>query len=496
METRQVSVALAPGRTIVEIEDTVDGWTEEVAVESDGRSVVDGIPIERLLLADEIPVDDDAARFWRREVGSHLDAAISTIDRAVLLSDWVGERTFGRRNAEGSRKWRERPEPLVSADGREILASIDSGASFNCLSLANLYYEVGRTEGLTVRRVDLTLRHLAPYEAHAVVEVWSPERQKWVVVDPTYSTRYDVDGHPASALDLHRAVTEGRFAEITVVRTADAPGDDPWVCHINPLLLFRHLYLRLSERHRPYLSLADSATPVAPIARQAFAYTDSDAAFLVRGDAPAPQLPIRIGSSNERLVFQVLGGRLYVCLHDGLFVHGRFRVRSTAGAPPVFTPEIRPHDPSDRTLCSDDELLSVRAFADADGDSTPDGWVVSGLPKRVELGPRGELIVETGNAECEFAAEVPAESPTPIVAFVTMRVERGRVAVSLHPDERCRLWIEPGPMATVSPYLGHTRRRSPDLRVVMAPGTRCVIEAVAVRRALTLAELGVSRSTS
>jgi hypothetical protein len=489
METRQLTVSLVPGRTVVEIQDTVDGWSERVVVESDGSSVVDGVPIKRLVLASDQPIDGESARFWSQEVGSVLSTANSTIERADLLSDWIGRRTYGRRAAEGSQKGKVRPDPIVSADGREILASIDQGTSFNCLSLANLYYDVGRASGLNVRRVDLTLRHLAPYEAHAVVEVWCPEQENWILLDPTYTLRYEVDGHAANALDLHRAVVEGRFEAIRVLRAADAPGADPWTCDVNPVLLFRYLYLRLPPGQPPYLSLTDPATPVAPIARQAFAYTDSEAAFAVRGDASSPDLPIRLGSSRGRIVYQVLGGKLYVCLNDGLFVYGRFRARATEGLSVAFTPEVQPHDLADSALCAEGELFSARGFADTDGDSMPDGWVVSGFPKLVERGPDGELIVETGNTECEFAAEVAAQSPTPIIASIKMQVERGRVSVSLRKDERCRLWVDPGPMATVSPYVGHTRRRAPDVRLVFEPGTRCVVESVSVRRALTLAEL-------
>lgn len=483
MRTRQVGVRLEPGTTTVEIRDAADGWTERVEVESDGRTVVAGIPeAETRVTVGPLDRADDRPYFVKAT--DEVPLSGSTLDRATALCLWVGARAY----ADGApRLARPGDEPVTGPDGRTVLERIETGGAFNCLSLATVFVDAARSRGLLARRVALAVRDNSPYEGHAVGEVWSPELGKWFVVDPTYGLTYTLNGRPADALELHDAVASGRTSAIRVVRDPGAEALDPWEAEINPLHYFRNVY-RLLDDEGPWLRYAGPGAPPALVSRAGYVQTDSPALFALDPGLDE-EVPERIGRVEGRIVYQAVGGVLYVCLADGLYAPGRFFARATRGASVAYTPEVAAYDPDDADLLAPEELAPNPTFADADRDDVPDGWAVESGSARFAWTGDGALVVEAGAEGCALASGLPAAEGLAIAATIRARVDRGAARFAVRdrePDDYAT--IAPGPLADTSPILMRPSAKRLGLRLALEPNTRCLLERVSVRRERLLDE--------
>ncbi len=483
MATRQVGVRLRPGVTSVEIRDAVDGWTERVDVESDGRTVTAGIPETRLrLVVGEAEAGGDRAFFTA--VTDGVAASGATLDRAYALCLWVGRRAYvdgvPRRDTMATKA----DEPATAPDGRDVLARIDSGYQVGCLSLATVFVDAARARGIAARRVDLAVRDGSPYEGHSVAEIRSTELEKWVLVDPTYGVYYTVDGVPSDALEVQAAVFGGR-GTLAVVRQEGAQALDPWESVVDPLLYFRNVYHIFADG--TWVRYAGPGTPPAIVAR--YAQTDS-AALLDLPPGFDAEVPARVGRVRGRLVYQALDGTLYVCLDEGRFEPRRFFVRATPGAHVTFTQEVAGYDPSDATLFAPEELAPNPTLADADGDGTPDEWTVECGAPRFEWTGDGALVVESGDEPCLLSCEAPLASKIPIAATLRVRVDRGHVAFYVrdsHPADRVE--IGAGHSGAFSPILLQVNRRRARPRIELTPRTRCLISGMSIRRERRLADV-------
>jgi hypothetical protein len=488
LETRQFSVPLVEGTTLVEVRDEQAGWVERVWVESDGRAATGGIPVEEHHPGLEPSLDEARAAYFRSEVGDGVSPEAPPLERAAALRDWVARRAYAREPGKRRRAGRRsrRAEPLQSMDGREVLADIDRGGKFNCQSVATVLHDAARAFGLQARRCDLSIRHLSPYEGHSIVEVWA-EGPGWVVMDPMFNCHFEVDGEPAGALELHNAVVARRFSAVRLVREPNAAGPDPRAYATNPLLFYRNVYLILPGGRR--LTRVDERTPPAPVTVPNLLQTESDEAFLVKDD-PLGAVEVRRGSAHGRIAYQAVAGTLYVCVAEDVFRPADLQARTARGLDIAFTPESPPLDPDDPLLFAPGELATNGALADANGDGAPEGWTVKGAPTFTrEAG--GALAIEAGAKRCELVMRADLAPGTPVAAFARMRVERGRATLGLrNRREGDAVTVEPGPKALVGTRVLATRRPRISIRVTLDPGSRCVLEQVSLRRALKLGDWG------
>lgn len=481
METRQIAVPLHSGVLAIEIHDRQKGWTERVLVESDGLRVVRGIPVKEFSAGPEPDLDPERAAYFESRIGPLPGR--TTLERATQLAHWVAGKAYRRTLVK-----RERPKrrPVLDGDGRVVLASIEGGDEFNCLSLATIYADAARAIGLRVRRIDLSVRFGSPYEGHSIVEVWSGLHGKWIVVDPTFCTTYEIDGVPASAIELHRVVERRQFDRISVVRAADAPGADPWTYPINPLLFFQTVLLKVDGH--PWVVPTDPSPPVGPVGRGGFLQVSSSDP-LSPTNADATTVSARVGRIGDRIAFQDLNGVLYVCLGDDLFSYGRFEVRVSLGSSHSFTPEIVPHDTTDDALCLGDDLIENERLVDEDGDRLPDGWEIDGVPARVETSASGGVTIESADLECELFLRIPKGVGVPLAAAARLRVDTGDVAFGLRKRRfHDGVLVGPTPPTTVSPILLAPQNHRARLRFIVAPHTRCEIDWVSLRRVRRLGE--------
>jgi hypothetical protein len=142
----------------------------------------------------EDPKGDKPARL-RKEY--QLDAVIGKggeMDQLLRLSQWAYDRfpVFGG--------------PTVKTENAmEILAAAAQGHTFYCAHFAYVFCAAATALGwvarpLSVRRSEETY-HLSN---HNIVELWSKERKKWILFEPTYGGSVAIDGEPVSAFEAAR----------------------------------------------------------------------------------------------------------------------------------------------------------------------------------------------------------------------------------------------------------------------------------------------------
>src|SRR5262249_39319581 len=102
---------------------------------------------------------------------------------------------------------------LSTRKPREAYEQMKTGQPVLCGNLAEIYVALCEAMGLTARAVGLTVavqNGLFGADTHAAAEVWIPEMGGWIYQDPTFNCYWQIDGKPASAMQLHDAVMERR----------------------------------------------------------------------------------------------------------------------------------------------------------------------------------------------------------------------------------------------------------------------------------------------
>jgi len=131
-------------------------------------------------------------------------------DLFLRLCDWV------------NRQWpRSVPDPYPLCNAIDILHDIRTGKTGGfCGQYAYVLADVLKSLGFfSVRYVELWGRG---QESHFVIEVWSDQFEKWVILDPDHNLYYELAGKniPANAYEVHAALFSGSPVG---ARSASAP---------------------------------------------------------------------------------------------------------------------------------------------------------------------------------------------------------------------------------------------------------------------------------
>lgn len=134
------------------------------------------------------------AQLSQRENLAHLAAeARDEFDLMLRLKEWVAMQ-FPHST----------PDPYPPWDAIAVLDWIRAGLTGGyCAQFAQVYLQALASFGLLGRYVELGSRD-NPY-AHYVMEAWSNQFDKWVVMDVDYNMHFERDGVPMSALEVHDA---------------------------------------------------------------------------------------------------------------------------------------------------------------------------------------------------------------------------------------------------------------------------------------------------
>ncbi len=179
----------------------------------------------------------------------NLDAVVlpgrSEFENILAMKDWVAA------------QWpHSTPDPYPPWDAITILDWIRGGVTGGfCGQYSQVLLQALAAFGYQSRYIEIGSVD-NPW-AHFVVEVWSNDYNKWVVMDADYNVHFMRDGIPLSAIDLHEALVRDRTSEITAVLgpTRDGHGDpDTWPQRT--IELYYYLRLILKGDH-----LSDEITP-------------------------------------------------------------------------------------------------------------------------------------------------------------------------------------------------------------------------------------------
>lgn len=137
------------------------------------------------------------------DFASTMAAGGSEMEQFARLRDWVHSQWLG---------WQSDKYPYCpSWDPLEILHVTKNNLGFGmCTHYAAVFVGAAASLGYTAREIIV--------DHHCLVEIWSEERQKWILQDPgparEYDAHYTLDGEPINGLELHRALAQGRAKEV------------------------------------------------------------------------------------------------------------------------------------------------------------------------------------------------------------------------------------------------------------------------------------------
>lgn len=148
----------------------------------------------------------------REQLDAVVDGAASEFEVMVRLRDWTAAQ-FPHTVPVWLPPW----DALIVLDA--IRAGITGGY---CGHYSQVLLQSLASLGITARYVEIGPTDL-PYN-HFLVEAWSSDFEKWVVLDPTFVVHYERDGVPLSALEIHDALVGGDVDAVTVVQGPDTAG--------------------------------------------------------------------------------------------------------------------------------------------------------------------------------------------------------------------------------------------------------------------------------
>jgi hypothetical protein len=321
-------IALPEGETVITITDP-RSESEQLAslvIERDGETIT-GIPQVQRQIAARARLSAADAAFFRRELSGVVSPSDTLWQRALRIRDWLAH-TQHRTALPG----------LATRVPREAYERMKQGEPVLCGNLAEIYVALCEAVGLNARAVGMSLMVRNGFlgnDTHAAAEVWIPELGGWIYQDPTFNCYWEIDGKPASALQLHNALIDGR----EIKPAPESPGVESALrdYYVNPRLFFRHIsyeykaggaLLYYTDAHLEPLNLRDKN----------WIQTDSKAA-IERLDTDGNTIVERQGEVAPGIFVQLIGNDLFV--RDRREQDRGIRVRSSSGAVQVCAYEHR-----------------------------------------------------------------------------------------------------------------------------------------------------------
>ncbi|MFD1674367.1 transglutaminase-like domain-containing protein [Alicyclobacillus fodiniaquatilis] len=154
--------------------------------------------------------------YVRRETG--LQEVLSSIEsewnQILKMMDWVN-------NLSAHQGINEAPD----LGALQLLQGVQAGTvTFRCVEFAHMFQHILSAYGIPARVIGVRRpdSHIGLGKGHVVVDVWSNDFQKWIVLDPQLNTFYtDHKGTPLSVFELHDRVRAGMFDDIIMSRGSE-----------------------------------------------------------------------------------------------------------------------------------------------------------------------------------------------------------------------------------------------------------------------------------
>ena len=311
-------VAIPEGETTITItsRDPTAQQLGQLKLERRGELIA-GVPVvERRIAPRERLTLDDAA-FLRKEIGAAISSSDSPWQKVNKIRAWLAQ-VHHRLGMPG----------LSTRKPREAYEQMKTGQPVLCGNLAEIYVALCEALGLTARVVGLSVavqKGLFGVDTHAGAEVWIPEMGGWMYQDPTFNCYWQIDGKPASAMQLHDAVMENRAVEF-------APHDKQTEQRLKDYYLDVRLYFRqISYEYKPggaVLYFADPRLEPLNLRDKNWIHTDSRE-DIQRLDTNEVLVVERRAEISPGVFVQLVGNDLFV--RDRRERSPGIRVRSSSG---------------------------------------------------------------------------------------------------------------------------------------------------------------------
>ena len=311
-------VSLPEGPTIITITDPrLDNQQlARLVVERHGNSFT-GLPESQKQIAARPDLSLEDATFFRHELAGIIYPSDSTWQRAIRIRNWLA-----------TRRYRTALPGLATRAPREAYLQMREGKPVLCGNLADIYVALCEAAGLVARTVGLSLMvrdGTFGSDTHAGAEIWIPEMGGWVYQDSTFNCYWEVDGKPASALQLHDALMDGR--EIKLISDNSQTESLVRNYYLDPRLFFRHISYEY-KAGGPLLYYVDGRLEPLNMRDRYWLQTDSRSVIEAL-DTGGRTITERRGEVAPGVFVQLVGSTLFI--RDRREQNRGVRVRSSSG---------------------------------------------------------------------------------------------------------------------------------------------------------------------
>ena len=311
-------IPLAEGATIITVTDprSENRQLAQLIVERHGSSV-SGLPESQKQIAPRPGLSLEDSVFFRHELAGIFSPSDSLWQRANRIRNWLV-----------SRRYRTAMPGLTTRAPREAYLQMRQGKPVLCGNLADIYVALCESAGLVARTVGLSLMvrdGTFGSDTHAGAEIWIPEMGGWVYQDSTFNCYWEIDGKPASALQIHDALMDGREIKLA----SNDPEAESLVrnYYVDPRLFFRHISYEY-KAGGPLLYYVDGRLEPLNMRDRYWLQTDNPA-VIAELDTGGHTIVERRGEVAPGIFVQLIGTTLFV--RDRREQDRGIRVRSSSG---------------------------------------------------------------------------------------------------------------------------------------------------------------------
>jgi hypothetical protein len=429
------SVALPEGSTTITITDPRLEPPEvaRLLVVRHGNTVT-GLPENRKLIAARAALSPEDLKFFRHELAGVFSPSDSLWKRAIQIRDWL----------VGSH-YKVAMPGLATRVPREAYLQMRQGKPVLCGNLAEIYVALCEAAGIVARPVGLSLMvrdGTFGSDTHAGAEIWIPEMGGWIYQDSTFNCYWQIDGKPASALQLHKALMEGREIKLA----AQNPLAESLVrsYYIDPRLFFRHISYEYKPGG-PLVYYVDSR--LEPLNMHDRFWLQTDDHTVIEGlDTNGNTIVERRGEIVPGIFAQLIGNVLFI--RDRREQNRGIRVRSSTGAVEVCAYEH--WRAQELGIFASTNLVTNGSFnLTEDSDPVATGWSVTGpFEALTTMGGQG-MGAQAGGKLWQRVMVRPGGR---YVMYAKISVSRGLVMWSVADSSRgmdSRGMIKPSPLTEI-----------------------------------------------
>lgn len=148
-------------------------------------------------------------------------------------------------------------ETYDSKNSLDLYHHVKQGGGLVCSGMALLYLSVLQLKGIPARMIWASRNLYDFYDVHATVEIYHED--KWIIMDPTFCARFEKDGEPLSAQDVHQLIIDGNADAIEI----HSYGPVNYLAQFNVFYLkWIRFFNNVALVHTPYYGSIISKLPV------------------------------------------------------------------------------------------------------------------------------------------------------------------------------------------------------------------------------------------